>query len=117
MARRGRKRRLGLEDEYWKLMADGVGTVMACRQLGIGRKTGYRWRAESGGLAPQRDSEQMHSNDRPGSLGLSRSPFIVSSRGITSFSSFLIDRSSALLPARSREAWICSRTRASSESM
>jgi len=62
MARRGRKRRLGLEDEYWKLMADGVGTVMACRQFGIGRKTGYRWRAESGGLAPQRDSEQMHSS-------------------------------------------------------
>lgn len=62
MARRGRKRRLGLEDEYWKLIADGVGTVVACRQLGIGRKTGYRWRAETGGLAPQRDSEQVHSS-------------------------------------------------------
>jgi IS30 family transposase len=61
MARRGRKRRLGLEDEYWKLIADGVGTVAACKQLGIGRKTGYRWRAETGGLPPQRDSEQMHS--------------------------------------------------------
>ncbi|GCE02601.1 IS30 family transposase [Embleya hyalina] len=24
----------------------------ACRQLGIGRKTGYRWRAESGGIVP-----------------------------------------------------------------
>ena len=44
MARRGKKRRLGLEDEYWKLIADGVGTVTACKQLGIGRKTGYRWR-------------------------------------------------------------------------
>jgi transposase, IS30 family len=62
MARRGRKRRLGLEDEYWKLIADGVGTVTACKRLGIGRKTGYRWRAETGGLAPQRDSEQMHSS-------------------------------------------------------
>ena len=57
MARRGRKRRLGLEDEYWKSIADGVGTAAACKQLGIGRKTGYRWRAETGGLAPQRDSE------------------------------------------------------------
>jgi IS30 family transposase len=62
MARRGRKRRLGLEDEYWKLIGDGVGMVAACRRLGIGRKTGYRWRAETGGLAPQRDSEQMHSS-------------------------------------------------------
>ena len=62
MARRGRKRRLGLEDEYWKLIADGVGTVAACRQLGIGRNAGYRWRAETGGLPPQRDSEQMHSS-------------------------------------------------------
>lgn len=57
----GRKRRLGLEDEYWKLIAEG-GTLVACRQLGIGRKTGYRWRAETGGLAPQRDSEQVHSS-------------------------------------------------------
>ena len=62
MARRGKKRRLGLEDEYWKLIADGVGTVAACKQLGIGRKTGYRWRAETGGLPPQRDSEQMYSS-------------------------------------------------------
>jgi hypothetical protein len=37
MARRGKKRRLGLEDEYWKLIADGVGTVMACQQLRRGR--------------------------------------------------------------------------------
>jgi len=62
MARRGKKRPLGLEDEYWKLIADGVGTVAACKQLGIGRKTGYRWRAETGGLPPQRDSEQMYSS-------------------------------------------------------
>ncbi|NGN64781.1 hypothetical protein G5C51_12825 [Streptomyces sp. A7024] len=35
MARRGRKRRLEIEAEY------------------IGRKTGYRWRAENGGLPPE----------------------------------------------------------------
>ncbi|WP_331773377.1 IS30 family transposase (plasmid) [Embleya sp. NBC_00888] len=52
MARRGRKRRLEIEAEYWRLLAAGVGTVDACKQLGIGRKTGYRWRAESGGLPP-----------------------------------------------------------------
>src|SRR4051794_31370082 len=44
MTRRGRKRRLVIEDEYWKLILDGVPTVAACRQVGIGRKTGYRWR-------------------------------------------------------------------------
>ncbi|MFJ8197047.1 transposase [Streptomyces sp. NPDC096152] len=52
MARRGRKRRLELEAEYWRLLAAGVGSVEACRQLGIGRKTGYRWRAENRGLRP-----------------------------------------------------------------
>ncbi|WP_457921048.1 IS30 family transposase [Streptomyces justiciae] len=52
MARRGRKRRLELEAEYWRLLASGVGSVEACRQLGIGRKTGYRWRRENGGLQP-----------------------------------------------------------------
>jgi IS30 family transposase len=52
MARRGRKRRLELESEYWRLPLSAVGTFQACRILGIGRKTGYRWRAESGGVAP-----------------------------------------------------------------
>jgi hypothetical protein len=52
MARRGRKRRLLLEDEYWALLASGVGTIEACRRVGIGVKTGYRWRAERGGIAP-----------------------------------------------------------------
>ncbi|MGW2896883.1 hypothetical protein ACWDAO_20295 [Streptomyces sp. NPDC001212] len=42
MARRGRRRRLELEAAYWRLLAAGVGTVEACKQLGIGRKTGYR---------------------------------------------------------------------------
>ena len=52
IARRGRKRRLELKAEYWRLLAAGVGSVEACRQLGIGRKTGYRWRVENGGLKP-----------------------------------------------------------------
>lgn len=54
MARRGRKRQLDVEAQYWALLANGIGTVEACRILGIGRKTGYRWRAETGGLVPGR---------------------------------------------------------------
>jgi transposase, IS30 family len=50
MGRPGRKRRLVLEDEYWQLIRAGVGTVEACRRLGIGRTTGYYWRAQRGGL-------------------------------------------------------------------
>jgi hypothetical protein len=46
VGRRGRKRQLDLESEDWKLLQSGVGTVAACKLLGIGRKTGYRWRAE-----------------------------------------------------------------------
>jgi IS30 family transposase len=57
MTRRGRKRRLVLEDDYWRLILDGVPTVKACRQLGIGRKTGYRWRSEAGGIPPTRVAE------------------------------------------------------------
>ena len=52
MGRRGRKRQLGVEEECWQLVLEGVGTVEACRRVGIGRKTGYRWRAERGGLPP-----------------------------------------------------------------
>src|SRR6478609_215121 len=62
MTRRGRKRRLVLEDEYWKLILGGVPTVEACRQIGIGRKTGYRWRAEAGGLPPARVAEETRSS-------------------------------------------------------
>ena len=62
MTRRGRKRRLVLEDEYWKLILGGVPTVAACRQIGIGRKTGYRWRAEAGGLPPARVAEETRSS-------------------------------------------------------
>jgi transposase, IS30 family len=62
MARRGRKRRLGIEDEYWQLIRAGVGTVEACKLVGIGRKTGYRWRAELGGLPPRRRVEGQRSD-------------------------------------------------------
>nr|WP_222853715.1 helix-turn-helix domain-containing protein [Fodinicola acaciae] len=61
MGRRGRKRRLVIEAEYWRLLASGMGTAEACGQLGIGRKTGYRWRAENGGLAPLTLPERAHS--------------------------------------------------------
>jgi len=54
MGRRGRKRRLVLEDEYWQLVRSGIGTVEACRRVGIGRKTGFRWRSERGGSLPVR---------------------------------------------------------------
>jgi IS30 family transposase len=61
LGRRGRKRRLGIEDEYWQLIRAGVGTVEACRRVGVGRKTGYRWRAERGGLPPLRRGERERS--------------------------------------------------------
>ena len=57
MARRGRKRQLELESEYWRLLGSGIGTVAACQAVGIGRKTGYRWRAETGGLTQDRVGE------------------------------------------------------------
>ena len=62
MARRVRKRRLGIEDEYWHLILAGVGTVEACKLVGVGRKTGYRWRAERGGLPPLRRVERERSD-------------------------------------------------------
>lgn len=49
MARRGRKRMLDVESEYWRPLLSGVAKVEPCRRLEIGRKTGYRWRAENGG--------------------------------------------------------------------
>jgi hypothetical protein len=45
MGRRGRKRQLEVEARYWQLLQTVVGTVEACRQVGITRKTGYWWRA------------------------------------------------------------------------
>lgn len=62
MARRGRKRQLAIEDQYWELIRSGVGTVEACRQVGVGRKTGYRWRVERGGLPPVRRDEGARCN-------------------------------------------------------
>jgi transposase-like protein len=61
MGRRGRKRRLDVESEYWRLLSAGMGTVEACREIGVGRKTGFRWRQENGGLRPSRISEEQHS--------------------------------------------------------
>ena len=61
MSRRGRKRQLTVEDEYWALLMAGIGTVDACHQVGITRKTGYRWRAERGGVPPVRTSEDRQS--------------------------------------------------------
>lgn len=78
MARRGRKRRLEPEAEYWRRLASGVGSVEVFRQLGIGRKTGDRWRAENGGLQPDRLPEAS----RPGGyLSLSEHRRIASLRG------------------------------------
>lgn len=62
MARRGRKRQLDVESRYWQLLLAGVGTVEACQLVGIGRKTGYRWRAENGGVPPVRLVESVRSN-------------------------------------------------------
>jgi DNA-binding transcriptional ArsR family regulator len=57
MSRRGRKRQLDVETEYWQLLKAGVGTAAACRIVGITRKTGYRWRAENGRIPPVRLAE------------------------------------------------------------
>lgn len=57
MGRRGRKRNLNLEDEYWELILAGVGPIAAARHVGIGRTTGHRWRSQRGGVAPLRMNE------------------------------------------------------------
>jgi IS30 family transposase len=62
MGRRGRKRQLEVEARYWQLLDSGAGTAEACRLVGIGRKTGYRWRAEHGGVPPDRPEEARRSN-------------------------------------------------------
>ena len=62
MARRGKKRQLEVESRYWQLLQSGVGTVEACRRVGITRKTGYRWRAEVGGVTPLRLADAVRSN-------------------------------------------------------
>ena len=50
MGRRGRKRDLDREIRYWELIAGGVGTVDACKLVGVTRKTGYRWRSQMDGV-------------------------------------------------------------------
>ena len=62
MGRRGKKRQLEVEARYWQLLASGLGTVAACKQIGITRKTGYRWRAEAGGITPVRLHEEVRSH-------------------------------------------------------
>ena len=57
MARRGRKRNLNREDEYWKLILAGIGPIAAAKRVGIGRTTGHRWRSQRGGIAPLRLAE------------------------------------------------------------
>jgi hypothetical protein len=54
MARRGRKRVLDREVRFWELLSAGVGPVEACRQVSVSRKTGYRWRAEMGGVTTKK---------------------------------------------------------------
>lgn len=62
MGWRGPKRQLHVEARYWELLAAGVGPVEACRTVGITRKTGYRWRAGRGGLAPLELAETARQN-------------------------------------------------------
>jgi len=62
VGRRGKKRQLEVEARYWAALAAGVGTVAACREVGITRKTGYRWRAEAGGVRPLRLADAMRSH-------------------------------------------------------
>jgi hypothetical protein len=63
MARRGRKRRLDVESEYWRLLLSGVGTVEACRRVGIGSKHPVRVRGGLSGCADTHDAVQWHLSD------------------------------------------------------
>jgi hypothetical protein len=67
MGRRGRKRQLDVETEYWQLLKNAVGRKAACGIVGITRKTWYRWRAENGGTPPVRLGETAR-NSRYSSL-------------------------------------------------
>ncbi len=40
LGRRGRKRRLGIEDEYWRLIVAGVGMVETCSWSGLAGRPG-----------------------------------------------------------------------------
>jgi transposase, IS30 family len=52
MGRRGRKRQLDVESEYWQLLKTGVGTVAACRIVGSPARP-----ATGGGVPPVRLAE------------------------------------------------------------
>lgn len=47
MAVPGRKRDVVREAHYWQLLSTGMGSVQACREAGIGRRTGLRSRLEA----------------------------------------------------------------------
>jgi helix-turn-helix protein len=52
----------GAREYYSRLILAGVGTVLACHRLRIGRKTGHRWRAERGGIPPALVAEAARSS-------------------------------------------------------
>jgi transposase-like protein len=56
MGKRARKRDLDREIRFWELIANGVGTVEACRGVGVARKSGYRWRSEMGGVIAKKSA-------------------------------------------------------------
>jgi len=60
MAKRGPKRDLDRELRYWELLSLGLGTVEACRRVGVARKTGYRWRVEMGGVIAVEPRSRIH---------------------------------------------------------
>ena len=51
-----------LEADYWQQFCSGVGTMEACRRVGVGCKSGFRWRYENGGMPPTRLAEGEHSD-------------------------------------------------------
>ena len=57
MGRRGRKRQLELESRVLAVDPGRGRDGRGVPAVGIGRKTGYRWRAERGGLPPARLGE------------------------------------------------------------
>lgn len=58
--RRGRKRDLTREIRNRELLSRATGTIEACRLVGASRKTGYRWRAEMGGVLTQSPPASWH---------------------------------------------------------
>ncbi|MBE3015392.1 M23 family metallopeptidase [Microbispora sp. NEAU-D428] len=61
----GEVRLLPMWSERRRLILYGMGEVEAYKQVDIGRKSGYRWRAENGGLPPARLAESAHSDRYP----------------------------------------------------